>query len=436
MKVLPIVRPIPQNTMFALPHSLYARLLCLAGACWLLLPGSGHAQTAGDEATDSFVGATLVTAEGDSLQGRVEWPSDAPTPETIRFRPESAATTTTYAPLSLRAVRLDDGRRLVSRTVQVDQVPSDPRKAAKFLQSGRDRQLADTLFLEVVVTGPLAMFAKLGSRDHFFVESEGDIAELRNRKQYIASQRAVATRRRYRRQLRSRMKACPKAQADTDHLAFRLQSLKNLIARYNRCVGETDVYERASRPRFSTSFGLVGGAMRSEFALSSVQTGFNSFGWGTGGHLGVSLTTRLLHTNRHWAVRAELGGILQRIGANVGRSGYFLGVSTLSASDFVEMTWAKSTVLMRYYVSNADWSPYAEAGVTFGYLLDIESTLSGMARYVLDQNRFTPGVAVGTGLQYRNVQVGVRAELTSAWASYTNVKSRLLNFSLSMGYQF
>jgi len=411
-------------------RSLFVSLLFLL----VVSPARAQAPAAAD--SGNFVEATVVTTEGDSIRGRVKWASEAPTPTTLHFRNGDSDSPRTYSPSTLQSVRLNDGRRLVSRSVLVDQVPTDPHDAARFLQSGRDRQERDTLFLEVIVTGPLAMYAKRGARNHYYVETEGETTELLKRRQYVAAQNAVATRRRYRKQLRARMEACPKAQAATDHLSFQLQPIKALIARHNRCVGDTDIFERADRPRFSTSVGVVGGAMRSEFAISSRFTGFNSFGWGTGAQLGASLTTRLLRTNRHWAVHAELVGLLQRIDANAGRSGYFLGVSTLSESDVVEMTWAKSSVLMRYYTGSADWRPYAEAGVTFGYLLTISSTLDSLSPYVLDQNRFTPGVAAGTGLQYRNVHVGVRAELTSAWASYSNIKSRLVNVSLSMGYQF
>jgi hypothetical protein len=60
--------------------------------------------------------------------------------------------------------------------------------------------------------------------------------------------------------------------------------------------------------------------------------------------------------------------------------------------------------------------------------------------YVADQlgggERFTPGAVVGTGVTYGPVEVGLRAEWSTLWASYTNFKSRLVTVGVTAGYNF
>jgi hypothetical protein len=434
--------------------------------CGLAVGPSGAAAQVGGVAASAeptYWDATVVTADGDSLTGQVAgWPWSR-TPRRIQFRPEASAAPTTYAPAALRSVTRTDGtRRLVRRSVQIDQVPSDPEAATAYLRSDRPARVRDTLLLEVVVEGPLSLYTVQGRppprgraparrRSHHFVDAGGTIVELIQRRRYVSSERAVQTIPRYRQQLAVRMDDCSDVRAKVATLPFDLNRIRALVADYNRCVDGASRFVQEEQRTFATSFGVLGGVSREQFALSTRQVdGFDVFGWGTGYRLGAAVTTRVLRGAQRWTLRLELAGARHRIEA--GGDGPAVLRRALGPEDFVEATRLETGVFARYDLATPDWRPYLEAGVTGRYLvafdadtpLRIRTGVTGDRRslegYVTDRlgggERFTPGAVLGTGVTYGPVEVGFRAEWSTLWASYTNFKSRLVTVGVTAGYNF
>lgn len=388
--------------------------------------------------SDDYERVLLVTTDGDSLRGRVEWASRYRTPEVVRFWRASADSVRTFDPPAVRAVSFGDGRRLVGRVAQLDQVPPEPKQAAAFLDGDADKIDEEAVLLEVLIDGALSFYRVQGITNRYFIEDEGAIKELIRRRYYVESRDVVNTVRAFRSQLGRRMEACPAVARDAATAEWEPTDFQELIVRYNRCVGTPPTVVEAPRPWIDVSFGIVGSGLRSHLALGFPMTSLLSIGWGPGVALGGSMTVQFPRTGRQWALRAELLRVIQRISANP--RGFYLGTS-LSAANSVQLDWVKLRVLVRHRIWKVRNRPvYVEGGATFGYLLSFDSNFPRTS-YLFAGDRpegeLALGGIAGIGCRYGPIRVATHAELTTATGSYTGGRrSRLLNVHLSVGYVF
>lgn len=425
-------------------YRLLRTALLVVGLILLGSVGGLRAQDRPSEAEGRFTEATVVTEEGDSLQGNVEWKPGYSTPKVVRFRSSPSAGVQTFSPSDVRAVDFADGRRLVSRVADVSQVPLDPEDAHRYLSRNREMTRIDTVLLEVVVTGTLRLYTRQGRRDRYVLEDDGDVFELLEVRKRSTSGNTIVTNHLYRRQLRMATMDCPKVAEEVENLELDLRDVTPVVAQYNRCVGDTDVYVREEPSIIATSFSLTGGVMRSQYAMNEPTTPFHTFGWGNGVAFGIGITSRFLQTDGRFAIHAELTGTMQRISPDGGRK--FFG-ERLSDNHSIEMGWMELKTLPRYFFRDEKWNPYVEAGFTLGYLLSIrEETFpfyflypyqeKDVGGFVEENGRFILGLATGFGVQYESVRIGVRAEGRPGWKEYTPIRSRVISIVLTTEYHF
>jgi hypothetical protein len=390
-----------------------------------------------------------VTVDGDSLQGTIEWHPGDSTPETIHFWKRAEGTATQYRPEDLRTLHTEDGRRLVSRTAEVDRVPIKPTAASEYLRSRKPKRESKRLFLEVVVGGTSPLYAVRGKRHRYFIVVDGKTTELIERR--FVDGTKVWTNPIYRKQLQRRMADCPTVPTDPEDIEYQLDDLKDLVVQYNQCVGDAEVFIEAKQSTIAASFGVFGGGMRSRYNLVGDDAFIPNretapFGWGNGWVLGVGVTARFLRTGRHWALRGELVGMHHRMEGRV--QTFALEERRGVSVHYVERTLGKLYLLSRYYIRTSGWSPFVEVGGTVGYLTSIESNLlyrgnpsyrrglTDLDDYVRRQSPVTLGAAAGGGVERGGVQVGLRVDWENGWGEYTNIRSEVINVKVLVGYQF
>lgn len=406
----------------------------------LALTTAGRAQSSPDTPPpDGYKQALLVTAEGDSLRGYVEWASSYRTPEVVRFWHPKVDSITVFGPTAVQSVHLDDGRRLVGRVAQVDRVPHDPKDAAAFLSSGRDKIEEGPVLLEVLVDGSFPLFARLEGRKRYFIEIDGTTTELIRREYYVEARDVVNVVRAYQHQLSAAMAECREAAAHAEEMELELAALRTLITRYNRCVGTPATFVQRETPsEVKVLFGVVGGGTRGHLALKFPNSAKRSFGWGTGGVFGGTMTIQFPHAGQQrGAVHVELVGTLQRFAARPQTLRYG---TTLSESDAIWLKWLELHMLGRYYLGGG--RSYVEGGATAGYRLDFDPVFpSGPDRRILREtvengDRVALGAIAGIGYEYENIRVATHAGLTAMREDYNELGTRLGNLRVSVGYVF
>ena len=378
----------------------------------------------------------MITTTGDSLNGMVGWSTEVNTPETVRFRETRGSTVTTYSPSTLRGVHFATGRRLVSRVVQVDQVPTNPEAASEYLQSGRPIKRRDTLFLEVVVEGPLALYTKQGKRDRYYVESNEDIAELIKRTRYRRSGRILATNHRYRRQLANRMSGCAEVREKTEDIRLTYRSLREVVADYNRCKTGTVSFLLDTRPTFTVSYGVVGGVVGSKPKTSGAFSIISEYDLSLGYTLGARAHVKF---SKQWAVGMQLAYVGETLRSASALYNDYLIVE-------INHKAIRLSALPRYYIggdSFGDWGPYLEGGGSFTYSMVFDEQIvsgggTGDGYLPSDFRRFAYGATVGGGVEYRAFTLGVRAEVHLGFSSVKSRQFTMVNRSAYafLGYRF
>jgi hypothetical protein len=380
-------------------------------ALFFVGPHTAEAQEAasGSAEAAAYRDTVVVAPDDDSLTGRVMWGRGAPTPSSVRLKAHPGAEPTEYAPSKVRAVHLTDGRRLVGRAVQVDQVPDAPAAAQRYIQSQQPPVRADTLLLEVVVDGPLRLYATHGERTRFFVAS-GTVgaspSELIRRR--VRREGSVYTSHRFRAQLQARMDGCPAVRADAKTATFRRTALKDLVVRYNRCaVGDGAFFVQDKRAQFEVQFGGTAGGTRSRVSLPVFVGEYEWFGWGQGYVLGLTADVRVLRWAR-WRLRAMLAGHWQRLEGESDFSG-----TRFEGAPGLELWWLRSMLLTRYNLMMGTWRPYLEGGASVAYRMGYDAGANDP--YLEAGRRTSFGLVLGVGLRYHDVQVSLRAERTRLW---------------------
>lgn len=384
----------------------------------------------GQNAQPDGLKATVVTADGDSLNGQIEqWRPKPHTPTKIRFHHTSTQSATTYRPQELQAFKLDaPSRQFVSRTVQVDQVPTNPKDATDFLRKNRQIKKTDTLFLEVVVKGPLTLYTRQGERDRYYAEKEHEITELIKRRRFVESKRAIATDDRYRQQLANLMRDCPEVQRDAQDVRLDFHPLRSLAARYNRCITGSSPSFLAEKQRstWHTALGIAGGAVFSlpltdgsdaiGTATYDPTLGYRAEGWvhfrsGSGaGNLAIQL--ELAYADERINGGSTLNSTL---------SGTDRAATRTSRVEITQKT-IRLTSLIRFYYGSGTWEPYIEIGPAASYGLSFDEYVS--LRTVTDdgtvirdtEGKYLPddfqrnaiGAEVGIGIKWNSFRVGLR----------------------------
>lgn len=326
----------------------------------------GNSPFAAPPTQENFRAATVVTASGDTLDGQIEhWKPRTHTPEAIHFRRGHAERVRVYQPTNLKAVNLkDETRRFVSRAVEVDQVPTDPKRANDFLQAGRRIKKPDTLLLEVVVEGVLTLYTKQGNRDRYYIEIEDEITELIKRTRYLPSKGGMATNHRYRRQLANHMSGCGEVLAKAKHAKLTYRSLREIVVEYNQCKTGTVAFLAENLLSVDVTFGITAGVARSSPSVSgnvrvfegdsvigpiSRKAGDYTFEWTTGYVIGAGITFR---PQSAWALQTQF---------------------TFASENFTSISPAPKIVvnhralrlaaMSRYYFQSSTWAPYVEVGL-------------------------------------------------------------------------
>jgi len=404
----------------------------------LALTTGGQAQSSPDiPSPKGYEQALLVTSARDSLRGSVEWPSPYRTPEVVRFWKPTVDSVYVFEPTAVRAAYLDDGRRLVRRTTQADQVPHDPKEAAAFLSSGKKRIAQEVLLLEVLVDGPFPLFVRHERRSRYFIEVEGEATELIKRAYYVEARNVVNVVRAYRDQLSRAMASCRDVTIAAEEAELELAELRALVVRYNRCVGASPGFvQREAPPAVEVAYGVVGGVTRGHLALKFPNSSKRSFGWGNGGVLGGTMTIQFPSLPRRVGIHVEMVGSVQRIAARPQTLRYG---TTLSGSDAIWLKWMELNLLGRHRIWGGS---YVEGGVAAGYRLGFEPAFppgpdERILRHTLEESdRFTLGALAGIGYQFENVRVATHGGFMAMRENYNEVGARLGTLRVSVGYVF
>lgn len=215
-------------------------------------------------AQSAFENGYLVTFRGDSLQGLIDSQHWLEGTHLVRFKDAPESPVQTFTPREVASFYVD-GEWYESKTVTVDETPLKIRVE---MRETRPSSREATVFLAVVVKGPLSLYTFHDTRPHYYIESDDSIDELIAH-EYIVIRNgryAVFAEEGYKEQIRRFQMRCPSV-AISD-VTYTRRFLSTFVAQCGQEIAPGKVQARNEIRVRSVKHGVLAGASRAKLEFA------------------------------------------------------------------------------------------------------------------------------------------------------------------------
>lgn len=207
-------------------------------------------------AQKNYQAGWILTAEGDTLKGLIDYKNWEINPKTINFKSSTGAASKAYGPLNLKAFEVHGYDHYVAATLVKDMLPVDLQELE---YEGTLRQEPDTVFLRTLVNGSkVSLYELVDIKPHYFIKgANGDFEELLYRRLLSkANSTQAITYPIYQEQLRQLAMEDHSLQKKIAQAAYKEEELKNIVVRLNG----TPINTAAPKERGEKLYRLFAGA--------------------------------------------------------------------------------------------------------------------------------------------------------------------------------
>lgn len=222
----------------------------------------------------NFQPGYLLSLQGDTLRGQIDYQEWDRNPRSIRFRAGSAGETR-YGPSDIAGFGVM-GDVYHSRMAEIDVTPRNDDE----LKYDAERDLVmDTVFLQVLVKGPaVTLYYLLDERlkTHFFIAKDSLFRELVYHRWAKGSKgaRRLREKHEYRGQLGFLLNECPDLVSRIARLDYELKLMLRLVQDYYACRELTPTYVKQYQ-KVALAYGVMAGATLTQMRLISGFSDFN-----------------------------------------------------------------------------------------------------------------------------------------------------------------
>lgn len=208
----------------------------------------------------------IVTQQGDTIQGSVDYRQWTKNPDKINFKTSDGAEQV-HTPLSIRAFAVE-GDLYEGAIVDVTDDKLQENYAVPIFK--------DTVFLQTIVQGSKPLYQLRTQQDvlHLYIKTSKGFEWLiydRYKTTRPDGHVVVAENKKYLGQLTLYLPGCPATSRKMERTSYQVNEVKQLIAGYYECNGERPAFA-AEKAKFTVQFGVVGGV-----SISSVKFESNDF---------------------------------------------------------------------------------------------------------------------------------------------------------------
>ncbi|MBT1709526.1 hypothetical protein KK062_14890 [Fulvivirgaceae bacterium PWU5] len=403
----------------------------------------------------------VVSSQGDTIRGSVDYRNWLHNPKAISFRPSAQSVDHTYKPLEIRAFGVA-GDVYESAIVQVD---VSPTSVGELSESPEPQLQADTAFIRALITGEKSLYLyhtsnQRGKNEQLYIRKDGQW-ELLIYKRYIRkqttantqqnTQELVASNNRYIRQLAVYLQECSTIQKKMRSLRYGSTNLERLFHAYYQCTTAAPAYEKkpdkqllefgvlAGGVQTSIKFQVADGLNRSTFARASFSNDFTFTG-------GLFLDIVRARNNRKWSVNNELVYTSFESEAT-----NYTQIPTDNGHAYtrinLEYSYLKLNTMVRFKYPVGKVYLFANAGISNGIMLsgsdlqtDVRKLYSNTT--VTESKAFDNGVESyelgflgGLGVRYRRAAFETRYERTQGMINYIGMGARLSKIAFLLSYR-
>ena len=379
----------------------------------------------------------VVTLEGDTLRGQIDNREWVRSPEDVRFRSDEAERVRTFTPHQLAAFYVT-GELYERRVVRVDETPLQANTPLERSPSSR----ADTVFLAALVKGALSLYAYRDERAHFYLEDRTGLRELVHH-QYKTQQDGTKyqiTTQRYQEQVaHAAALNCPEVEVES--VSYLLPALKEFTEACNRRGAPGSVRFVREPRRTVFRHELLVGTSRTKLAVGNIDFSSSralTFGYALAFERGGA------HRRRTVLLGLQLRSFeMQSLEPYVKRSADGKTILQILDDMTIQAHYLRTSVGYRHQLWAGALRPSVETDFVVAlpvrYRAEAKkpSVVFGGEERVVDflpANRFTPGVALGVGLAYRQLRATWKVERTITISSAEFAFPVFSQFTL--GYAF
>jgi hypothetical protein len=403
----------------------------------------------------------VVSSQGDTILGSIDYRNWLHNPGAISFRPSAQGVDHTYKPLEIRAFGVA-GDVYESAIVQVD---VSPTSVGELSESPEPQLQTDTAFIRALITGEKSLYLyhtsnQRGKNEQLYIRKDGQW-ELLIYKRYIRKQTTansqqneqeyVASNNRYIRQLAVYLQECPAIQKKMRGLRYGEASLERLFHAYYQCTTAAPAYEKkpdkqllefgvfAGGVQTSIKFQLADGLNRSPFARASFSNDFTFTG-------GLFLDIVRARNNRKWSVNNELIYTSYEV-----EGMYYTQIPTETSSAYTRITleysYVKLNTMARFKYPVGKVYLFANAGISNGIMLSGSDRQTDVRKLngtttMTESKAFDNGTEVyemgflgGLGLRYQRYAFETRYERTRGMINYIAMGARLSKVAFLLSYR-
>lgn len=404
------------------------------------------------QAQTNYQPGFIVTTNGDSIKGFINYRDWEQNPLTIQFRSKTDENIKEYGLSDLDAFGVAK-QLFEKKTILVDK---GTRKLEKLTLKEDSSKTIRQVFLRVLVKGKASLYLYADNEygEHFFMEKDTiPLTELIYRVKLtendVLQQELREELFRFRNQLRAPLFGTPNLAERLSDLKYEKKDLVNLFNDYNKLSGKISTYNFGIE-KIKLEWVVVGGLTYNflKFKGTDVFTELNAAKIKSSVNyvIGAALNITLPRTNGAWATYHEIS---YKPSIYNGRSILYNSDGNVSKDMDIHMTYnyLNFVNMMKYQLVLKNIAPYFGIGLTASVAVSSEQyqnttkTLgSEVTHYkepvLLSDKKGSFGIIGVLGISNKRFFVDVRAEETNAMSDIQSVNSTATCLYAVFGYKF
>ncbi|MBL7697680.1 MAG: PorT family protein [Chitinophagaceae bacterium] len=403
--------------------------------------------------SQNFQPATLVTSDGKSLEGEINYKNWKKNPAKIQFRrhaASSSATQETYTAKDLKSFTVS-GDYYAAAIVEVDYRSDNP---GSLTSESNIIVRRDTVFLRALVRGTKSLYHFYDIADHFYILKD-ETFELLRYKKYISASDGQGRVYRYNRtfamQLLRYFEGCESLSPALEKVKYSADHLTAAFNNYYKCTSQTPDFMQV-RESEKLEFGVLAGVSNTTFKVhnsspSNVMSVMSKTKFSTSMNFAGGIFMDIVFPRQ----RGRLSLNNELTYSSYETSGTYR--LTQSPTRFEEhsfefaYSYVKLNNMLRYKFLLDKSAIFINGGVSTGFLLTNHSKLTKFRKFDATENRavdnafnlnegkYELGYLAGVGFRKSRASLELRAERGSGPIREMQTAARVYRYYALLGYR-
>lgn len=397
----------------------------------------------------NFQPATIVTTDGKSVEGEINYKDWKKNPAQIQFR-KSSGSPEIYSATDLKSFTVSDDR-YVSAIVDVDDRSDNSSSLTTEPEIITHR---DTVFLRALVTGTKSLYYYVDIADHFYI-LKNDTFELLRYKKYISpandQDNVYLYNRGFVTQLSQYLEGCEVFKGSMDRVKYDDDNLKKAFGKYYACKSASPEFVR-SREAEKVEIGVIAGASSTNFKVKTSSSNVTM----------VAMSRAKFSASTNFAGGVFFDIVFPRQRGKVSLNNELTYSSYQTSGTYrvsqsptryddrifeVAYSYVKMNNMFRYKFLLNNSAIFVNAGLSAGMLLNDESKLTLFRKsdnientqvdnaFKIDARSFEVGILGGAGFRKNRISLELRVERGSGPISELETSATVYRYYALLGYR-